>query len=98
MDASRICLSCRKPLDSGAVQGFCPECLIQAGFDTGRLPAPARAAAAPEANPGFEPPGIEEIARLFPQLEVTDLIGRGGMGAVYKARQPALDRWVALKV
>ncbi len=43
-------------------------------------------------------PSLEEIAAAFPDLEVLDLIGHGGMSAVFRARQPKLDRVVALKV
>ncbi|MDR3401724.1 MAG: protein kinase [Chthoniobacter sp.] len=46
----------------------------------------------------WEPPTVEEAARLFPNYKVVDVLGRGGMGAVYKAIQTALDRVVAIKL
>lgn len=43
-------------------------------------------------------PSLEEIATAFPDLEILDLIGHGGMSAVFRAKQPKLDRVIALKV
>jgi hypothetical protein len=91
METMKICPNCRKPLPEGVPLGLCPECLIKSGFPTGTEPGAVAATR-------FVPPPVNEIAQLFPQLEIIRLIGQGGMGAVYQARQPTLDRFVALKV
>ena len=90
-DASepKHCPKCQAPLPADAPQGLCPKCLLAAASVPTEADQPAGRPA---------PPSIGEIAAAFPQLEILEFIGQGGMGFVFKARQPKLDRLVALKI
>jgi hypothetical protein len=46
----------------------------------------------------WSPPSLAELQALLPGYEFHSLLGRGGMGAVFKATQRSLHRPVAIKV
>ncbi|MFO0975033.1 MAG: protein kinase [Planctomycetaceae bacterium] len=94
------CPQCKQLIPANAPGGLCPHCLLRNsanGPGNGSLLNGAFAVTTPQSAAPVSP-AVAELVQLFPHLEIMDLIGHGGMGAVYKARQRKLDRMIAVKI
>ena len=70
----RRCQHCGTELTGETAAGLCPRCLLEMNFASRTMPGG-------EPSPQMPPPSPEEMAARFPQFEILECLGRGGIAS-----------------
>lgn len=102
---SVVCGNCGARIRTDSPVNLCARCLLADAVAhtqlAGKEAKQAVSAQDSTATPAYRAsrlPEAKELQSLFPELDFLELLGAGGMGAVFKARQSSVDRVVAVKI